>query len=146
MATIATLAVNLIGNVSGLKSALGEAQGAIRATADKMSSMGKTMSVSVTAPLVGFGLAALKGAAEQEQLQVAFTTMLGSAEKANTLIKELSDFSASTPFQMPEVVGAGKQLLAFGVSGGARRQAGQVAVNEPADRCRCVCSAGQDDR
>lgn len=62
------------------------------------------------------GSAALKASAEMEQNKVAFTTMLGSASMAANLLKEMSDFAATTPFEMTEIVRAGKQLTAFGVS------------------------------
>lgn len=59
-----------------------------------------------------------KGFVEQagamEQNRVAFETMLGSAEKAKTLLQEMTDFAARTPFNLPDIVNAGKQLLAYG--------------------------------
>lgn len=55
------------------------------------------------------------GAASMEQAAVSFEVMLGSADKAKTLLKDLSDFAASTPFELPELVGATRKLVAFGV-------------------------------
>lgn len=57
---------------------------------------------------------AVKSAADFEQNRVAFETMLGSADKARALLKEVSDFAAATPFVLPEVVAAAQQLLAYG--------------------------------
>lgn len=54
-------------------------------------------------------------AANAEKTQIAFTTMLQSADKAKTLIGELNAFAASTPFEQPEIVDAGRKLLAFGI-------------------------------
>lgn len=56
----------------------------------------------------------LEQAGAMEQNQVAFEVMLGSAEKANTLLKEMTEFAARTPFNLPEIINAGKQLLAYG--------------------------------
>lgn len=53
--------------------------------------------------------------AEAEQAEIAFTTFLGSGEKAKKLLKELQEFAAETPFQSDEIRDAGKQLLAFGI-------------------------------
>lgn len=53
-------------------------------------------------------------AGAMEQNQIAFETMLGSADKANTLLKEMTAFAAKTPFDLPGVIDAGKQLLAYG--------------------------------
>jgi tape measure domain-containing protein len=64
--------------------------------------------------LYNVGASALKAAGEMEQNRVAFTTMLGSAEKANALLQDMTKFAATTPFQLSEVVTAGKQLTAFG--------------------------------
>ena len=63
--------------------------------------------------VLGFGV---KLAAEAEQAQVAFKTMLGSAEKAKDVLGDLRQFAAETPFQLPELVGAARKLLAFGTS------------------------------
>ena len=132
MATIATLAINLIGNVSGLKSALGEAQQSIKATAESLKSVGTKMTAAVSLPILGVAGAALKGAAEMEQLEVAFTTMLRSGDKAKALMADLTAFSAETPFELPEVVSAGKMLLAYGVAAddvkGTLRQLGDIAA------------------
>lgn len=59
---------------------------------------------------------AVKSASDFQQNRVAFETFLGSAEKAQKLLKQLSDFAASTPFELPQVVEGAKKLLAFGVS------------------------------
>ena len=45
---------------------------------------------------------------------LAFTTILGSASEAQTVLGELVDFAATTPFDLPGVREAGQQLLAFG--------------------------------
>lgn len=50
-----------------------------------------------------------------QQLEVAFETMLGSKEKAQKLLAEVTEFAAKTPFELSEVAGATKQLLAFGI-------------------------------
>lgn len=66
----------------------------------------------------GATLLLAKGFVEQagamEQNRVAFETMLGSAEKAKNLLEEMQAFAAQTPFSMPDIVNAGKQLLAYG--------------------------------
>lgn len=53
---------------------------------------------------------------EFQQLEVAFTTMLQSREKADKLMQEITQFAATTPFELKDVAGATKQLLAFGIS------------------------------
>lgn len=58
-------------------------------------------------------LATVRG--EFQQLEVAFETMLGSADKANKLMQQLTRTAAITPFGMQDVTGGAKQLLAYGL-------------------------------
>lgn len=51
---------------------------------------------------------------EVQQLEVAFETMLGSKEKADTLKSEIIDLAAKTPFGLQDVSNATKMLLAYG--------------------------------
>lgn len=50
-----------------------------------------------------------------QQLEIAFETMLGSADKANALMAQLMDTARKTPFEMGDVAQGAKQLLAYGV-------------------------------
>jgi tape measure domain-containing protein len=53
---------------------------------------------------------------EFQQLEVAFKTMLGSKEKADKLMAEVTQFAATTPFELSQVANATRSLLAFGIS------------------------------
>ena len=53
---------------------------------------------------------------EFQQLEVAFETMLGSAEEANKLMNQLVKTAATTPFDLQSVSQGAKQLLAYGTS------------------------------
>lgn len=115
MSTIATLAIKLIGDTTQLKASFDEAANTVQRAGQTFASVGAVVSGAVTAPLMGLGMTAVKVASDQEQLQIAFTTMLGSAERAKELMADLAQFAAATPFELPEVTGAAKQLMAFGV-------------------------------
>lgn len=54
--------------------------------------------------------------ADMEQTRISFETMLGSADKANKVLNDLNGFSNATPFKNKEVIAAGRNLLAFGIS------------------------------
>jgi len=69
---------------------------------------------SVGVAMVGLGVAVTKVAGDFEQTQVAFTTMLGSAEEADKFLKELADFAKKTPFELKGVELAARQLMAVG--------------------------------
>jgi tape measure domain-containing protein len=71
----------------------------------------------MSAVAAGFGAA--KGAvidlnSSLEQSKIAFTTMLGSAEKADAFLDSLAKFAAETPFEFPDLVNASKRMFAFG--------------------------------
>lgn len=53
---------------------------------------------------------------EFQQLDVAFTTMLGSKEKAERLMGQIIETAATTPFSLTEVAQGAKQLLAYQVA------------------------------
>lgn len=53
---------------------------------------------------------------EMQQLEVAFDTMLGSAEKADALMQQLITTAATTPFGLEDVANGAKQLLAYGTA------------------------------
>lgn len=78
--------------------------------------LGTSLTTAVTLPLVAAGAGALKAAADFEQTQVAFTTMLGDADAARAMLNDLANFAAKTPFQLTDVEQGAKQLLAMGSS------------------------------
>jgi len=51
---------------------------------------------------------------EYQQLEVAFTTLLQSEEKANRLMAESVELAAKTPFDLQGVANGARQLLAYG--------------------------------
>ena len=51
-----------------------------------------------------------------QQLEVAFTTMLGNAEKADSLMSQLVKTAATTPFDLQGVAAGAKSLMAYGTA------------------------------
>jgi len=117
MATIADLKVRLGADVSDFDKKLKGVQKSISKMGNSMTSMGKSMTIGVTAPLGLLAGAALKSASMLETMEVAFESMLGSGTAASAMVKDLTNFAASTPFQMEGIGKAAKQLLSFGVQG-----------------------------
>lgn len=58
----------------------------------------------------------IKVRGEFQQLEVAFTTMLGSQEKASALMMQLTETAAKTPFDLQGVANGARQLLAYGTA------------------------------
>lgn len=79
--------------------------------------VGRTLTNTLTRPLLEVGTASLKLGSDFQQAQIAFTTMLGSASKANAFLADLKDFAAKTPFEFPGLVDAARRLQAMGFAG-----------------------------
>lgn len=69
---------------------------------------------SFAADIGRMGIACIKSAAQMKQYEIAFQTMLKSASAGKQMLKDLQTFAANTPFDVPGVVSAGQQLMAFG--------------------------------
>jgi tape measure domain-containing protein len=94
----------------------------IKGAADQLKDFGDT------ARTAGAGMAAIGGitalvtkslveqAGAYEQNTIAFETMLGSVEKAKTLLNDIKEFAKATPFNLEELVEGSKKLLAYNVS------------------------------
>lgn len=106
----------LLLNKSQFDSQMKEAQAGFRKSLNNMQSVGRKMSTFITLPVLGAGLAAIKAASSYEQLEVAMTTMLGSAQKAKQLLRELDALAVKTPFTITEVQESAKQLIAYGIA------------------------------
>ncbi|MBP2323350.1 tape measure domain-containing protein [Kibdelosporangium banguiense] len=50
-----------------------------------------------------------------EQANIAFTTLLGSAVKADAFLRKLQAFAATTPFEFPELQTAASSLISIGI-------------------------------
>lgn len=64
--------------------------------------------------ILNMGIASVQAAAQMRQYEIAFQTMLKSAEAGTQMLRDLQQFAAETPFNVPGVVSAGQQLMAFG--------------------------------
>ncbi|QCX32451.1 tape measure protein [Caloramator sp. E03] len=49
-----------------------------------------------------------------ERATIGFTTMLGSAEKAQSFLDKMGKFAAGTPFEYPDLLDASQRLMAMG--------------------------------
>lgn len=53
---------------------------------------------------------------EFQQLEIAFTTMLGNRREADELMRQVAETAAKTPFDLQGVADGAKQLLAYGTA------------------------------
>ena len=71
--------------------------------------------LAVGAGLFTLSKTGIQAAMAMEGLNAQFTVMTGSADRANSLIQEISGFAAETPFDKLGLSEAGKTLMAFGM-------------------------------
>ena len=101
------------------KSAMRELNDSVSDVNNGLLSLKNVAIATATAVATGVALIAkesIKQADLFEQSQIAFSTMLGSAEKANQLLADLADFAKNTPFGLQDIEQNAKQLLAMGSS------------------------------
>lgn len=120
MATVASLQVLIGANTKGLQREIANVQKTIRqklgGNAIEISENMIAGVAGLSAALAGLGAVAVRGAAQMEQTEKAFTTLLKSANLAKDFLAELERFAAATPFELPGLLNASKRLLAFGFS------------------------------
>lgn len=118
--SIASLFVTISADTKDFRREMASVQSTIQRTLGKeamgASNVAAGLVAGVTAAFAGLGFMAIKSAADMEQNRIAFTTMLGSAEKAEVYLKALGDFAAKTPFNLPDVLQGSRRLLAMGFS------------------------------
>lgn len=110
-------------NIKAVITAEDRASASLATFGNNVSSLGgkiaSTMKVAVAAfaaATVAVGTLGLKSAADFEQTRIGLENMLGSADKARSLLSQISKFAADTPFEFPELAQATRQLVAFGFS------------------------------
>lgn len=71
------------------------------------------LGVGVVAGLGALTVMGLKSAASMEQTQVAFDSLLGSAEEGKKVFDSLKTFAAVTPFELTDITPLAQKFLAF---------------------------------
>lgn len=94
---------------------------AIEASGQSVESYFRKMTAGAAALAAGFSARELVSSivrtrGEMQQLEVAFTTMLQSGERASALLADAVEFAAKTPFDLQGVAGGIRQLLAYGTA------------------------------
>lgn len=83
---------------------------------DTMNRIGKTVAgVFAVAQMKEFVTNVANVRGEFQKLEISFKTMLGSEQKAVSLMDQLVKTAATTPFSMGDIANSAKQLLAYGL-------------------------------
>ncbi|WP_418312110.1 tape measure protein [Phascolarctobacterium faecium] len=118
MSTVAELLVKIGADSSDLRKEIAATKRQLKTAfgSEGLNLSGKAVNVleGFGAALGALGIYAVKAGGELQNVQVAMTNMLGSAEKATAFVKELQDFAANTPFEFNDVTKASQKFLAFG--------------------------------
>lgn len=127
---MAGLHFDITGDNSNFLRKLEEARNGVARTSKKIEESGMSIEQlygRMTSAAAGFGVAlsakeivsnVVRVRGEFQQLEVAFNTMLGSEEKASSLMSQLVNTAAKTPFDLQGVANGAKQLLAYGTAAG----------------------------
>lgn len=77
--------------------------------------LAKTLTLSLTTPLVGLAGFGLKAASKIEDYTASFKTLLGTEPAAKKMIKTINEMAAATPFDPDPLIQSTEKLLAFGI-------------------------------
>lgn len=118
MATVADLLVKIGADTSQMKKEIAAAKRQLNTAFGK-----EFMDISKTAVkalegivvgIVAIGAASLKTATHLQTTRMAFTNLLGDAEKANEFTRKLEDFAFNTPIDFTQVTALSKEMVSLG--------------------------------
>lgn len=114
MAKLNDLIVTIGATTRDFDKALGKSMSKLNRFGRNTKRIGRNLTRSLTMPLAGLGVAAVKSAADLEALETSFISLTGGAEQAAAMMKNLNEFTAKTPFQIEAVAKSARQLIASG--------------------------------
>jgi len=127
--------VDIRGNASHLEKTLNSAKGSITSIGSVASASAASIAAFGAAGAAGiaaFVVSSSKAAMNIEIMTMQFATLLGGADAAGKRMKEIIDFAASTPFEIPELVATSKLLQTLGgdvlATGEGLRMVGDAAA------------------
>jgi tape measure domain-containing protein len=106
------MASGVVGNIT---KSFEDAESKVNRVGDRFTNLSGRLTGIAIALATGGG-AAIKMAADMEQTEVAFTTLLGSTEKALQLLSQLKEFAKETPFEFTDLTTASRRMMALGFS------------------------------
>ena len=114
MAKLNDLIVTIGARTRDFDKALGKSMRKMQTFGKNTKRLGQSMTRSLTMPIAGLGLAAVKSAADLEAMETSFISLTGGAKEAADMMKNLNEFTAKTPFQIEAVAKSARQLIASG--------------------------------
>jgi len=102
---------------SKIKGSVGGAMNQASTQASGFFTAMKWGAAGIVGSILAIGKKSLDAAADMETLNAKFEVMLGSSEKASTMVTDLRKFAASTPFALKDLSEGAVTLLNFGLKG-----------------------------
>ena len=110
------LRVNILANIKGFEQQMMKAQSRLKSFGESTARVGKSLSIGLTAPITIAGTVAVNQAVRFEKLRTTLNVLTGSADEGAKAFERLVQFSATTPFQLPDLVAVNNTLMGFGLS------------------------------
>ena len=101
---------------SGFQRSLQMAEKSLARFGRQMANAGETLTQSLTVPLGGLGVAAVKAFGDFERLENSLTAIMGSSEAAGAELERLRKVAEAPGLALPEVVKASASLQSVGFS------------------------------
>jgi len=114
--TIGDVTIRIGASTKTLNRDLRNAERSLQASAAKFQSIGQSMTLSLTAPLVGLGIAATQSFGQFERLTKSLTAVVGDAGLAAEQFERLKVIAEAPGLALPQVVSASAKLQAVGLS------------------------------
>lgn len=131
---LGSMLVKIIGQNAEFDTSIDKSESKLESFGKAAGKTGGNLTKFITLPLVGIGVAAVKSASDMESAQIAFETLLGSGEKAKTLLGQLKQFASTTPFEFQDLAQGAKTLLSFGINAEKilpiTKQLGDIALGD----------------
>ena len=88
--------------------------GSVENLFSRLAKAAAAFSAGLSVKEIGQNIIKIRG--EFQQLEVAFTTMLGSKEASDRLMSQMIETAATTPFDLQSVANGARQLIAYGTA------------------------------
>ena len=109
-------------NITDLQKKLGEAQKSLAKSGRKMQRLGSDLMMSLTAPLAGLGVAAVKAAGDFEAMSNGLTAIMGDADAAAAELEKLKEAAKNPGLGFQQAVKGSVRLQSVGISAEAARE------------------------
>lgn len=127
---MSSLVFRITGDPASFKAAMGEVSSSLDAAARKaaqtsaaLSSIGTSLTVGLTLPVIAMGVGAVKAAGDLDVLKRALTSTTGSAEEAASQFARLEQIAKLPGIGLDEAVRGSIRLQAYGFSAGLAEKA-----------------------